>query len=235
MTASGPSQPPTAAEAGPPLAAVLFDLDGTLVDSAPDLAGTLNDMRAQRGLPPWPVLALREHCGSGARGMLGEGLQVLPADPAYQALRAEFLQLYAQRLLKLTTVFDGVWPMLNTLQARALPWGIVTNKSTALAHPLTEALALRTRCAALVGGDSTPHTKPHPAPLLEAARLLGCAPQHCVYVGDDPRDITAGRAAGMRTLVAAWGYTGAAPAVHTWGADGVLNAPADLLNWLDLP
>jgi N-acetyl-D-muramate 6-phosphate phosphatase len=219
----------------PTVAAVLFDLDGTLVDSAPDLAGTLNDMRAARGLAPWPVAALRNHCGSGARGMLGEGLQIGPSDPGYLPLRDEFLDLYQARMLRHTTVFEPVLPMLRALRQRALPWGIVTNKAMRFAQPLCAALALHADAGALVGGDSTPYTKPHPAPLLEAARQLQCAPQSCVYLGDDPRDITAGRAAGMRTLVAAWGYTGAAPPVHTWGADAVLKSPKELLQWLDLP
>ncbi len=219
----------------PVVAAVLFDLDGTLVDSAPDLAGALNDMRAARGLAPWPVAALRHHCGSGARGMLGEGLQTQPGDPEYLALRDEFLNLYEARMLRHTALFEPVPPLLAALQQRALPWGIVTNKAMRFAGPLCQALALTPGAAALVCGDTTPHTKPHPAPLLEAARRLPCTPEHCVYVGDDPRDITAGRAAGMRTLVAAWGYTGAAPPVHTWGADAVLMAPGDVLQWLDMP
>ncbi len=219
----------------PAIAAILFDLDGTLVDSAPDLAGTLNDMRQARGLAPWPVQALRNHCGSGARGMLGEGMQIKPTDVSYEALREEFLNLYAQRMLRQTQLFAPVPLLLDQLEARALPWGIVTNKALRFAWPLCQALALHPPAAVLVCGDSTPHTKPHPAPLLEAARRLQCEPAHCVYVGDDPRDITAGRAAGMRTLSAGWGYTGAAPPVHSWGADEVLATPNDLLNWLDLP
>lgn len=218
----------------PAIAAVLFDLDGTLVDSAPDLAGTLNDMRGARGLSPWPEEALRHHCGSGARGMLGEGLQIKPLDAGYASLRDEFLDLYEARMLRLTQLFEPVQPLLDALSERELPWGIVTNKALRFATPLCAALALQPRAAVLVGGDSTPHTKPHPAPLLEAARRLQCAPEACVYVGDDPRDVAAGRAAGMRTLVAAWGYIGAAPAVHSWGADAVLMSPNELLNWLDV-
>ena len=218
----------------PAIAAVLFDLDGTLVDSAPDLAGTLNDMRAARGLAPWPEASLRHHCGSGARGMLVEGLQVKPLDPGYAALRDEFLDLYETRMLRHTRLFETVQPLLDALLARDVPWGIVTNKALRFARPLCQALALHSRAKALVGGDSTPHTKPHPAPLLEAARRLQHAPDACVYVGDDPRDVAAGRAAGMRTLVAAWGYVGAAPPVHAWGADAVLQSPNELLNWLDV-
>jgi 2-phosphoglycolate phosphatase len=215
--------------------AILFDLDGTLVDSAPDLTGALNDLRAARGLQPWPADELRGHCGSGARGMLGVGMQCPPDDPRYPSLREEFLNGYEQRMLRHTQVFNAVPPLLDRLQAAGLPWGIVTNKAMRFAQPMAMALGLWPLAAALVAGDSTPHTKPHPAPLLEAARGLGVAPEACVYVGDDPRDVAAGRAAGMATLVAAWGYIAGAdrPPEH-WGADDVLSHPQELLTWLDL-
>ncbi len=221
---------------GRPVRAVLFDLDGTLVDSAPDLCGTLNDMRYDRGLQPWPEFELREHCGSGARGMLGTGLQTQPADAAYELLRDEFLSRYEQRMLRLTQLFAAVPPLIEALQSRGLPWGIVTNKAMRFARPVSEALALLPGAATLVAGDSTPHTKPHPAPLLEAARQLGVEASQCIYVGDDLRDIVAGRAAGMQTLAAHWGYVGGSGvAVTAWGADAVLSEPATLLQWLDMP
>jgi phosphoglycolate phosphatase len=215
-----------------PLQAVLFDLDGTLVDSAPDLAGTLNDLRAEHGLAPLPHEQLRRRCGSGARGMLAEGFGLSPADPGYGALRDRFLAAYATRLLRHSTLFDGVAALLDTLERRGLPWGVVTNKSVALAQPLATGLGLKP--AVLVGGDTTPHTKPHPAPLLEASRLLAVTPAHCVYVGDDPRDMRAGRAAGMATAAAAWGYLGIEEPLQAWPADTTLNSAPELLHWLGL-
>jgi N-acetyl-D-muramate 6-phosphate phosphatase len=216
------------------LRAVLFDLDGTLIDSAPDLTGTLNDMRADRGLAPWPVAELREHCGSGARGMLTCGLQVQTTDPGYADLRDMFLARYEARMLRHTHVFAAVLPMLQALDKHHVPWGIVTNKAQRFSKPVCTALGLLPRAGVLVSGDTTPHAKPHPAPLLEAARLLGQAPTACVYVGDDARDVTAGRAAGMHTLVAQWGYVGAGAPPASWGADALLPQPQDLLHWLEL-
>ena len=218
----------------PGVAAVLFDLDGTLVDSAPDLAGTANDMRGRRGLQPLPYADLRLHAGSGARGMLGAAFGQAPGQAGYEALRDEFLAHYATRLLRETVAFDAALRMLAVLDARQLPWGIVTNKALHLAEPLSQALGLWPRAAALVGGDSTPHTKPHPAPLLEAARRLGVPASACVYVGDDPRDMDAGRAAGMCTLAAAWGYLGPGAPLQDWGADHVIANPDGLLQWLEL-
>ena len=215
--------------------AVLFDLDGTLVDSAPDLAGAGNEMRLQRGLPPLPLEHFRPMVGSGARGMLGIALQVAPHDEGYADLRDEFLARYAQRLTRESRVFDEMLPVLDALETRALRWGIVTNKATLYALPVVEGLALLDRAAVLICGDTTPHAKPHPAPLLEAARRLGVAPAGCVYVGDDERDVQAGRGAGMRTLAAAWGYLGQNEPIANWNADAVISRPAELLQWLAMP
>jgi N-acetyl-D-muramate 6-phosphate phosphatase len=216
------------------IAAVLFDLDGTLVDSAPDLAGTVNDMLALRGRPAVPYPRLRPHAGSGARGMLGAAFGMSPDDDGYEALRVEFHDHYATRLLRQTQVFEAALPVLAALDAHGLPWGIVTNKALRFAAPVVQALGLH-GSAALVAGDTTPHTKPHPAPLLEAARRLCLPAAACVYVGDDLRDMHAGRAAGMGVLAAAWGYLGAGHAPGHWGADSVLSEPAELLQWLELP
>lgn len=214
--------------------AVLFDLDGTLADSAPDLAGAANEMRLRRGMEPLPFEQLRPLVGSGARGMVGASLGVAPGHDDYDDLKAEFLGLYEARLLAQTVVFPQVWPVLDTLHQQGLPWGIVTNKALRLAAPLVQGLALGERSAVLVGGDTTPFAKPRPEPLLEAARRLSIDPGCCVYVGDDPRDIQAGRAAGMATLAAAWGYLGAGESVDEWGADAIIHRPHQLLNWLDL-
>ena len=218
-----------------PLQAVLFDLDGTLVDSAPDLAGAANDLRAEHGQAPLDDAVLRPLVGSGARGMVGAAFGARPGDAGYENLRARFLHLYGGRLLRETTVFAEVWTVVDALEAAGLRWGIVTNKAEHLALQVAGGLGLHPRAGVLVGGDTTPHAKPHPAPLLEAARRLGVAPARCVYVGDDHRDMLAGRAAGMAPLAAAWGYLGAGEPVHAWGADAVLDAPAQLLQWLRLP
>ncbi|MBG6081344.1 HAD family hydrolase [Rubrivivax gelatinosus] len=215
-------------------AAVLFDLDGTLVDSAPDLAGAANDLRVARGLEPLPYERLRPMVGTGARGMVGAAFGLAPGDEGFEPLRDAFLARYAERLLQATRVFAAVEPMLVSLESAGLRWGIVTNKAMRYAEPVVRGLALDVRAAALIAGDTTPFSKPHPEPLFEAARRLRLAPGDCVYVGDDHRDIVAGRAAGMHTLAAAWGYLGRGEPIDAWGADAVLENPAALLNWLEL-
>lgn len=212
--------------------AVLFDLDGTLVDSAPDLAATANGMRAARGLAPLPYEALRRMVGAGARGMIGTAFGIAPGDERFDALRIEFLDRYAQGLLERTQVFPAMQPALAALEAAGLPWGIVTNKAERFTRPLVAGLPLLAAAAAVVAGDTTPHSKPHPAPLLEAARRMGLPPADCAYVGDDLRDVQAGRAAGMSTVVAAWGYLGDGEPIQTWGADTIVEDPAALLKWL---
>jgi N-acetyl-D-muramate 6-phosphate phosphatase len=215
-----------------PMQAVLFDLDGTLIDSAPDLAGAGNDMRVARGLPALPYEQFRPMVGAGARGMVGIALQVGPADEQFAQLRDEFLARYEQRMTQLTRVFDSMKPVLAILRASGMPWGIVTNKAKRFTEPLVHALGLHSVAATVISGDTTPHAKPHPAPLLEAARQMKIEPQHCVYVGDDLRDVQAGKAAGMGTVAAAWGYLGAGEPIHAWGADHVIASPDQLLKLL---
>lgn len=222
--------------ARPPYAvrAVLFDLDGTLADTAPDLGGALNRLRAQAGLPPLPLAVLAPLASSGARGMLAGGLDKHPGDADYESLRLAFLAEYAGALTRDSRLFDGVPALLEALQARGLAWGIVTNKHLVYAQPVVQGLGLGAT-GVLVGGDSTPHPKPHPAPLQAACAALGVAPADCVYVGDDERDIQAARAAGMPGIAAAYGYLGQGRPLADWGADACIDQPLDLLDLLDRP
>ncbi len=209
--------------------AVLFDLDGTLIDSAPDLGAAADKMRTDRGLPSLPAERYRPMAGAGARGMIGVAFGFAPDHPDYETLREEFFVNYQSCMTQRTTAFDGIASLIDELASRGLPWGVVTNKAARFTEPLTRAMPLFTSAAAVVSGDTTPHAKPHPAPLLEAARRLGIAPQRCVYVGDDQRDIVAGHAAGMGTVAAAYGYLGNAADTGDWGAHAVILAPLQLL------
>ena len=215
-----------------PVAGVLFDLDGTLADTAGDLAGAVNRMRADRGLPPVPVDAVRPHASAGARGLLGAGMGVRPEDPDYPRLRDQFLEYYAAGLANTTSLFDGVARVLDALDARGLRWGIVTNKAERFTTPVVAALGLAARAGAIVSGDTTPHPKPHPAPLLHAATIIDVDASKCVYVGDDLRDVIAGNAAGMATIVAEYGYLGERGCADDWPATGWIAEPLALLEWL---
>ena len=216
------------------LQAVLFDLDGTLIDSAPDLGFAADLMRTRRGLPSLPFEAYRPMAGAGARGMIGVAFGHGPEHPEFEALRQEFFDNYQACMTERTRAFDGIEALLDTLHAGGKRWGVVTNKSERFALPLTAAMPLFERAGTVIAGDTTPHAKPHPAPLLEAARRLGLPPEACLYVGDDERDIVAGRAAGMATVAALYGYLGAKTDVEAWGADVVIENPLELLNFLDL-
>jgi 2-phosphoglycolate phosphatase len=217
-----------------PVQAVLFDLDGTLIDSAPDLGAAADQMRVDRGLASLPLAQYRPMAGAGARGMLGVAFGITPEAPEFLALREEFFVAYERRMLLNTSVFDGVPALIEALCERGLRWGVVTNKSKRFAEPLTRALALFSTAGAVVSGDTTPHPKPHPEPLFEAARRLGVAPGACIYVGDDERDIIAGRAAGMRTVAATYGYMGAQADATLWQADAAISSPLALLPLLQL-
>lgn len=211
--------------------AVLFDLDGTLIDSAPDLGAAADKMRTDRGLPSLPYEKYRPMAGAGARGMLGIAFSMTPDHPDFPAMREEFFRNYESCMTQRTYVFDGVSQLIASLVERNIPWGVVTNKSMRFAGPLTRGMPLFASARAVVGGDSTPHSKPHPAPLLEAARQVGVSPIECVYVGDDVRDVQAGKAAGMGTVAATYGYLGATD-VMEWGADSRIETPLALLGLL---
>jgi N-acetyl-D-muramate 6-phosphate phosphatase len=211
--------------------AALFDLDGTLADTAPDLACALNHMRGARGLPPLALSATRSVTSLGARGLLKAGFGIAPDHPDYAAMRMEFLRLYESNICRETRLFPGMPELLGALEARRVCWGVVTNKAEQLARLLLEELRLTSRCACIIGGDTTPNTKPHPAPLLAACSSIQRDARVCVYVGDDLRDIEAGRAAGMKVAAARWGYlNGGDPAA--WNADWLLQEPGDLLRLL---
>jgi len=215
-----------------PVDAVLFDLDGTLADTAPDLAAALNRVRRERGLDPLPPSRLRSSSSHGARGLLGAGMGVAPEHPEYAALREAFLAQYEAALCVDTTLFADVEALLDAIESRSLKWGIVTNKAARFTTPLLDRLGLGERAGTVVCGDTTPFAKPHPAPLLAAADRLGIAPARCVYVGDAERDVAAGVAAGMRTIVARYGYIGTHETPDAWPADGFIDAPGALLLWL---
>ena len=210
--------------------AILFDLDGTLADTAPDLAAAVNRLRTDRGLPPVAYSLLRPVASAGARGLIGAAFGMTSDDPQYEALRVVFLDNYTTSIAVQSTLFDGVTELLAALDARGIGWGIVTNKAARLADRLVPLIGLQ-EAGCIVAGDTTPHAKPHPAPLLEAARRLDIGAEQCWYVGDDLRDIEAGRAAGMVTVAAAWGYCGST-APQSWGADLVLAKPLDILSHL---
>ena len=210
---------------------VLFDLDGTLADTAPDLAAALNKMRADRGLDTLPLNPLRRMASSGARGLLGVGFGLKPGDADYEAHRVEFLNNYEEALHVHTRLFDGVEALLTAIEATR-KWGVVTNKAKRFTDPLSLSIGFTGRASCVVSGDTTPHAKPHPAPLLHAAEVSGVAAHECIYVGDDLRDIQAGNAAGMKTLAVTWGYLGDTEPPDTWGAHAVIARPAQVLDHL---
>ena len=214
------------------ITAVLFDLDGTLADTAPDLCNAINRMRETRGLDPVSLEKTRPLTSSGARGLLAAGFGITPAHPDYEAMRVEFLDIYERNVCRDTRLFPGMADLLDELERRAILWGIVTNKTERFTHPLLEGLGLSQRAACIVGGDTTPHLKPHPASLLLACERIAQPPSSCLYVGDDERDMLAGRAAGMRVAVALFGYLGEGKPPQQWDADFWAAAPSDLLSLL---
>lgn len=212
--------------------AVLFDLDGTLADTAPDLARALNRVRATNGLAPMPVEITRSYTSSGARGLLKVGFDLNPEDEGYEALKLQFLEFYAAEICVDTRLFEGMAELLDQLDQNRLPWGVVTNKAERYTLPLLQGLRLGERTACVVGGDTATRAKPHPDPLLHAAAALQLPASACLYVGDDLRDVQAARAAGMRVLAARYGYLGDGGAIESWQADAIIEHPGQVLDHL---
>jgi N-acetyl-D-muramate 6-phosphate phosphatase len=212
--------------------AVLFDLDGTLAHTAPDLGHALNRQRVARGLSPLPLEIIRTEASAGARGLLGLGFNIKPGDTDYDAMRAEFLDFYEERLCHDTALFPGVEELLQELGTRGLPWGIVTNKPARFTIPLLQLLGLGERAACIVSGGDTAHSKPHPDPLLKASGAMAIAPGECIYLGDDMRDVQASLAAGMEPVIAKYGYLGSISAPESWGARYLIDRPEELLSYL---
>ncbi len=212
------------------LTAVLFDLDGTLADTAPDLGFALNSLLAERGLPALSLESIRPQASNGVRGLLGLGFSVGPRDQGYEELRQGFLEIYMENLCRETKLFDGTRALLEEMEKRGIAWGIVTNKPMKYTEPLVRLLGLT--AGVVVGGDSCMHAKPHPEPLLFAAGKLSVQPSRCVYLGDDRRDVEASLAAGMTPIVANYGYLSGGNQ-ESWGAHGYIDHPLDLLSFID--
>jgi len=212
---------------------VLFDLDGTFADTAPDLAYALNRVLVARGQPLRSLDDVRPHASHGSQALIRFGFDLTPEDEEFAPLCRELLEIYLEHVDYHTRLFPGMDELLESLEQQAIPWGIVTNKPARLTNPLMHGLGLNRRAGCIVSGDTTAHSKPHPEPILHACRRIGRPPEACWYVGDAQRDIAAGRAAGTRTLVALFGYLGEQDRPADWGADGMIEQPADILEWLE--
>ena len=212
-----------------PYHGVFFDLDGTLADTAPDLVAATNQLLSARNLPLKPYEQLRPCASAGARGLIGGAFGIDTKHPDFIALRDEFFANYEKALCVHSKLFDGMEHLLNQLESAQLPWGIVTNKSERFTNPLIELMGLSQRSISTVSGDTTPHSKPHPEPILHAARIANLDPNKSLYVGDDIRDVIAGKAAGMKTVAAAYGYCGCEEPPEAWGADFIIQTPQELL------
>ncbi len=212
---------------------ILFDLDGTLVDTAPDLSETLNLLLIKHNQPVRSYESIRPHVSHGAVAMLKFGFGVSEDEPVFAALRKEFLDIYENQLCHRSQLFEGMDEVLKYIEMRNLSWGVVTNKPDFLTQPLMQELSLDDRCACIISGDTLPQRKPDPAPMLHAAELAGSQANECVYVGDAERDIEAGNRAGMHTLVALYGYLEKNDDPEHWQADGSISKPTELIDWLE--
>lgn len=217
----------------PKIQSVLFDLDGTVADTAPDLAAAANSLRLTDGVPPLSIEILRPFASQGARGLLKEAVGLTPDDPGFEHARLRFLAYYENNLCVHTRLFPGIEPLLAGIEHRGTPWGIVTNKVEYYALPLMQQLGLADRCAIVVGGDTTPNPKPAPDPLLYAAKAINVAPEACLYVGDDLRDVQAAHAAGMISVAVRWGYLGDGPPIERWNAHHLVRTPKELHELLE--
>lgn len=214
--------------------AALFDLDGTFADTAPDLAAALNHVRATRHLQPLPLDIIRPQASHGSRGLLKVGMNIEPDEPDYNALRDIFLDYYERNICVHTHLFLDMERLVAELEQRDISWGIVTNKPHRYTVPLMQALGYAERAACLISGDTCAHAKPHPEPMLKACEIIGIAPEHCLYLGDDLRDMQAANAAAMHGIIASYGYISADASVENWQARGKVDKPTELLGFLTL-
>jgi len=212
--------------------AVFFDLDGTLVDTAPDLGYALNTLLQQEGYASLSHELIRPEASNGSAGLLGLGFGITTNDADYLPLQRRFIQIYQDNIARQSDLFPGISEVLKQLEDHHIPWGIITNKPAFLTDPLLKQLGLTQRAACVVSGDTTPHSKPHPAPMLYACELTSHAPENCIYIGDAVRDIEAGKNANMATLTARYGYINAEDDPEDWQADGIIDHPSELLQWL---
>ncbi len=215
-----------------PFSAILFDLDGTLVDTAPDLAFALTRLMEQEGLEALPYDMIRPVASHGSAGLLGLGFDISTDHDDYPSLQQRFLQLYQDNIARETCLFEGMEEVLSALEQAEITWGIITNKPAFLTDPLVDKLNLTHRAACVVSADTTPHSKPHPAPMLHACKVINLSPEQCIYIGDAARDIEAGKNANMRTVAALYGYLSDQDRPEKWHADASINHPRDILQWI---
>jgi phosphoglycolate phosphatase len=211
---------------------VFFDLDGTLADTAPDLANALNRVLVEQNQSPLSIDEIRPTVSLGGNAMICHAFGIDEEDPLFTSLRERFLTIYHGGLANATRLFPGMEDVLDSIEAGGFSWGVITNKSAWLTEPLMEELDLNLRAGCIVSGDSTEQRKPHPAPMLHACELVGCNPSHTLYIGDAQRDIEAGQRAGMHTLVAMYGYIAKDEDPASWGADGFVNSPVEIIDWI---
>lgn len=213
--------------------AVFFDLDGTLADTAPDLAAALNQLLTEHHQPTLPFTKIRPVVSHGGNALIQLAFGITETNPDFLSIRERFLRIYLTRLHNSTQLFEGMGAVLDTLESRQITWGVITNKPVWLTNPLMKKLGLTDRAGCIVCGDSTTHPKPHPAPMLLACEMTNSVPASSLYIGDAERDITAGRAAGMQTLVALYGYIDQDEAPEQWQAAGMISAPGEIIDWIE--